>query len=83
MKYQKPIVQDMSKLSFAEGACSSGLFVGNCIPNGLSAGDCGSVGNVAGACGSAGNTVNPSACSSNGILGTGAPSCNPHGQIAE
>jgi hypothetical protein len=82
MKYQKPLVNDMSKLSFAEGACVSGLLVGICGPNGLSAGYCSSAGLSAGACGGAGNTVDPSACASNGVLGTGAPNCNPHGQIA-
>jgi hypothetical protein len=83
MKYQKPVVHDLSQLSFAEGACTSGLFVGDCSPNGLQAGQCISVGNTAGVCTTAGNTVNATACSANGIMGTGAPNCNPHGQIAQ
>ena len=81
MKYQKPIVNDMSKLSFAEGSCASGLLVGDCH-NGLTAGSCISEGATAGACGPSGSTVTPNACASNGILGVGSPTCNPHGQVA-
>ena len=82
MKYQKPIVQDMSKLSFAEGACLSGLLVGMCNPNGFVAGTCGAVGQNAGVCGPTGTAVTPDICSGTGIGGLGAPNCNPHGGVA-
>ena len=82
MKYQKPIVNDLSKLTFAEGSCASGLLVGDCTPNGVTAGSCISQGTTAGTCGPSGISVDPSACATNGILGVGAPTCNPHGQIA-
>jgi hypothetical protein len=82
MKYQKPQVHDMGKLSFAEGACVSGSLVGLCDANGILAGTCGANGATAGACLGPGATINPSACSNNGILGTGAPNCTPHGVVA-
>jgi hypothetical protein len=55
-KYEKPISRDLNTFSIASGACSSGLFVGNCDPNGLNAGTCVTVGNLAGSC-SPGSTV--------------------------
>lgn len=41
MKYEKPVARNLSELSFAEGICNSGAFVGTCYNTwGLSAGDC-------------------------------------------
>jgi len=48
MKYEKPIARNLSDISFAEGICLSGAFVGTCYNTwGMSAGLCAS-GNVAG-----------------------------------
>ena len=64
MKYQKPIVRDLSELAIASGACATGNFVGTCTAtSGGLAGDC------------AGNGTNAATCSGNG---TGVfSSCTP------
>ena len=49
MSYQKPTARDLSEISFAEGVCDSGQFVGTCYADfGLSAGFC-TTGQTAGA----------------------------------
>jgi len=80
MKYQKPTCHDLSELSFADGACASGAFVGTCIPNGLQAGSCESSGFTAAVCVSNGATVGET-CATNGTVGYGI-NCQPTGGIA-
>lgn len=81
MKYQKPFARDLSELSFADGACSSGEFVGVCtnLAGGL-AGVCLANGRNAGTCNGNGTSVNPSQCVT-GVNGT-ASNCAPHGGYA-
>jgi hypothetical protein len=41
MKYEKPIARNLSDISFVEGTCFSGAYVGTCYSaNGLNAGLC-------------------------------------------
>jgi hypothetical protein len=81
MKYQKPAFQDLSELSFAEGACLSGALVGTCDPNGITAGWCLTNGVNAGTCSSPGGTVTPAVCAGAGSYGLGT-NCAPTGGIA-
>jgi hypothetical protein len=57
-KYEKPTSQDLNKLTFSEGACASGTFVGTCsaIAGGL-AGNCLGNGTSAGTCSGNGTTI--------------------------
>jgi len=80
MKYQKPACQDLSELSFADGACASGALVGTCDPNGITAGWCERNGLNAGTCTSPGATVG-SVCAGAGSFGLGV-NCAPTGGIA-
>jgi hypothetical protein len=63
MKYEKPIARNLSDISFAEGICASGAWVGTCYnANGLSAGLCTNgltAGFPCGAGGTAANTCTP------------------------
>jgi hypothetical protein len=81
MKYQKPIAHDLSELSFADGACSSGTAVGVCsaIAGGL-AGRCAANGSNAGTCTNFGSGVNAAGCVP-GTFGT-ASNCQPSGSFA-
>jgi hypothetical protein len=80
VKYQKPFARDLSELSFAEGACNSGTFVGTCtnLAGGL-AGNCFANGTGAGTCSGYGTTVGNSCAP--GAFGTNS-NCSPTGGFA-
>lgn len=41
IKYEKPVARDLNELSFADGYCEFGHFVGTCVANfGMTAGTC-------------------------------------------
>lgn len=59
MKYEKPAIRDLKELTFAEGACATGKFVGMCTANaGGYAGNCLTDGTTAASCNGSGMVVN-------------------------
>lgn len=70
LKYEKPLVRDLSDLKEAQGACGPGTApAGQCTPFGSAPGTCFTVGNLAAGCtngpvafvpcSSGGNPINP------------------------